>query len=182
VATFAGATVATISHYNSTLWEGVPVFDWDTRMTGGQGRQGGASTVQSVLLANLELATTPSLAGKAVYIALQAQLPASETSVRLTLGIDTGDGEWQYSDDHGSEREPMAAGGGNHARGEWSTFSYQAMLRMNGTARFAVFNWQQPQQQHGGGGDGGGGTVLLSGPVAVAAVGTRFSGAAVNAV
>lgn len=171
-ARFPGATAAIISHHNSTMWEGMPVFNWMT----GQG-----DAVQSALLANVDLTTTPSLAGKAVYIALQARLPASDTTVRLTLGVDAGDGAWQYSDDHGSEPEPMAAGGGDHRRGEWSMFSYQAMLRMNGTARFAIFNWQQQsQQQHGGGGDGGGGTVLLSGPVAVAAVGTRFSGAAVN--
>ena len=54
----------------------------------------------------------------------------------------------------------------------WGVKSYQAILMGNGTARFAAFCWDQQ-------GDNGG-VVQLSGPVAVAAVGTPFSGAAVH--
>jgi hypothetical protein len=48
--------------------------------------------------------------------------------VGLTLGIDSGDGSWEYSDG-GVESASMQPGGqGDGARGEWVTFSYQSVL------------------------------------------------------
>lgn len=112
-----------------------------------------------MLLVSLDLATTPSLAGRSVYVALMARVPQGAS---LTLGIDPGDGDFRYSDGGGGQAAASTA---------WRVESYQAILKTNGTARFAVFSWQQRPD---------GGAVQLSGPVAVAAVGTPFSGAVVN--
>eukprot|EP01045_Picozoa_sp_COSAG04_P037628 COSAG04_NODE_9702_length_839_cov_0.962162_1_plen_123_part_01 len=93
---------------------------------------------QSALLGSVDLATAPSLRGAAVYVALRARLPVADTA-RLTLAIDAGDGEWRYSDDYSDDSQDYAGNDGSAPRGEWSTFSYQAVLRMNGMARFAAF-------------------------------------------
>lgn len=187
-ARFPRTTGASIAHARSNgssmLWEGLPVFTWaapaakhtrvarDTTATA-TARQ----AVQSVLVASVDLATTPSLAGRAVYFALQAQLPAAATAaaIGLIMGIDSGNGTWQYSDARATREsaQPPATvaaseGARMHAPGkEWAVVSYQAVLWTNGTARFAVFSM-------------GGADILLSGPIAVAAVGTRYSRAAIN--
>ena len=130
-----------------SYWDGRPVYNW--------------TAAGSVLLVSLDLAATPSLAGRAVYVALTARVPHG---AHLTLAIDPGDGDFRYSDDGAGSGE-----GGS----VWQVKSYQAILASNGTARFAAFSWHAAS---GGSGD----AVQLSGPVAVAAVGTPFSGAAVN--
>jgi hypothetical protein len=141
-------------------WDAHPVYNWTLD-----------AVSSSVLLLSLDLATTPSLAGQPVYMALTARVPSD---VFLTLAIDAGDGVFRYSDDGTTTTTPTAARAGAAATATvWQLRSYQGILMNNGTARFAAFCWR-----HSVG--AGGAAVQLSGPVAVAAVGTAFSGAAVS--
>jgi hypothetical protein len=146
-----------------TEWEGRAVYNWTA-----------AAAAGSALLASVDLATAPSLAGRAVYVALNARRPPG---LMLTLAIDPGDGVFDYSDGGGDSSqpgaadpdcawEPPAAGAGRAC--EWETHSYQAMLYRHGTARVAMFMWRR-------GPGAPGAAVQLVGPVAVAAVGTRFA-------
>ena len=139
-------------------WDAHPVYNWTLD-----------AVSSSVLLLSLDLATTPSLAGQPVYMALTARVPSD---VFLTLAIDAGNGVFRYSDD--GTTPPIAARVGEAATATvWQLRSYQGILMNNGTARFAAFCWRQSV-------GAGGAAVQLSGPVAVAAVGTAFSGAAVS--
>ena len=159
---------------SGATWEGKTIYEWQLQSQG----HAGLVLAESVLLASVDLSSAPSLAGRAVYLALVARLPL-DTRVRLTLAIDRGDGEWQYNDGGSASQGHPGSGGGSAPRGEWSTFSYHGMLNANGTAKFALFQWMDhtaPEQA-----SANSTAVQLSGPIAIAAVGTRFTGAAINA-
>lgn len=152
-----GTKYATINQLDD-LWDGQAIYNW-TRPPN--------VPVQSAVVCSLELATTPSLAGTAVYLSVLARLPASTATpnpVFLTLGIDPGDGKFRYND--GDDTAQQLA---MRRVGEWTTFSYQAVLNTTGLARFAMFNWQKSP----------GGlitdVVQLSGSLVVAPVGARFN-------
>lgn len=176
-ARFADCTPAKIEPTaapSGATWEGKTIYEWQLRSQG----NAGLVLAQSVLLASIDLASAPSLAGRAVYLALVARLPL-DTDVGLTLAIDRGDGQWQYSDGGSASQGSPGSGGGSAPRGEWSTFSYHAMLNANGTAKFALFQWVDRKAREQASANST--AVQLSGPAAVAAVGTRFTGAAINA-
>jgi hypothetical protein len=85
--------------------------------------------------------------------------------VFLTLGIDPGDGKFRYDDGDDTTHQP-----GMRQAGEWTTFSYQAVLNPTGVARFALFNWQKSAR------DSVVEAVQMShGSLVVAAVGARLS-------
>jgi hypothetical protein len=155
-----GTKYATVKQLEDT-WDGEPIYNWS--------KPSPNVLVQSALVCTVDLDTTPSLAGVAVYLAVQARLPpspppaSSSSVVRLALGIDPGDGIFRYSDNDGSAAPTSSAG-------RWETFSYQAVLNATGTARFALFNWQKIGPTLAAAE-----AVQMSGLLVVAPVGARFN-------
>ena len=104
---------------------------------GGQGTAGGAAVIAEFDLENnLDLATQP------VYLAFEAALSAPGS--RLSLMIDIGDGQWQFSNSSKGLSCPDSLGFGcegvtaNATDGRFHMRSYQATLGATGVSRFGL--------------------------------------------
>ena len=79
----------------------------------------------AVLLAEIDLASNPSVANRSVFLAANAQVLGADS---LELMIDRGDGGWVGTAQSCADPVPES----------WSVHSTQAQLRSSGTARFAL--------------------------------------------
>lgn len=101
-----------------------------------------ADTVTAIVT-EIDLSTTPSLAGRPAYFALRWLPPGGKPSgVRLTLLIDPGSGAWQRSE-VGLRCPPNLVEGCTNAGpvltpDDWTLRVFVAEMARNGTARFAV--------------------------------------------
>ena len=97
--------------------DGAPTYTFSLHATG------------SVQVIELDMSTTPALAGQLTYFAVRT------TAAALRLAIDRGDGKWRYS---ATAASAAIAASDGEKRPEWRVESFAAVLSRSGAARFAV--------------------------------------------
>ena len=104
---------------------------------------GASANTITAIVTEIDLSTTPSLAGRPAYFALRWLPTGGKASgVRLTLLIDPGNGFWQRSE-VGLRCSPALVEGCTNAGpvltpDEWTLRVFVAEMTLNGTARFAI--------------------------------------------
>ena len=104
-------------------WDGHGLTWWDPQ---------GAPTT-AMIVAQVNLTRTPSLAGHSVFFAVDVRLPA-DNSTTLELLIDDGSGTWVASDPPGVRPTGVLA----VPAGVWHVASFQRVLLPSGLAQFAI--------------------------------------------
>ena len=133
------------------------------------------SALSGVVLRSVDLATTPSMAGQLVYMALHLNASAGSPD-HFALAIDNGNGHFvraagSSEQRAGSQVAPeMSARAGGGQSGSFAVYTHQAELGLSGTARFALLADSACLAD-------GGCRAAISGPFVVAVVGTPMDDA-----
>ena len=133
-----------------------------------------ASAASGVVLRSVDLATTPSMAGQLVHVALHLNTSAGSPD-HFTLAIDNGNGHFVRA--AGSKQRArtkvapeMSARAGGGQSGSFAVYTHQAELGLSGAARFALLADSACLAD-------GGCRAAISGPFVVAVVGTPMDDA-----
>ena len=107
---------------SGAMIDGAPIYTFSLHAAG------------SVQVIELDMSTTPALAGQLTYFAVRTTAAAGA----LRLAIDRGDGKWRYSATAASAAVVAVAASDGEKRPEWRVESFAAVLSRSGAARFAV--------------------------------------------